>query len=159
MGAYQPIAAFIKLAKKTRLDATFVNISFVGSKALAQELGEDGAGVVITQVVPSPWDRSIPVVAQYQDALRAVDPKADPGFVSLEGYLVGRMTVMTLEKMGGAITRDQFMKTVMTAGRFDMGGIELAFGPDDNQGSDEVFLTVIQPDGSFRSVERLSPTS
>lgn len=159
VGAYKPIAAFIKLAKKTGVDATFVNISFVGSKALAKELGNDGAGVVVTQVVPFPWDRSIPAVAQYQDALRAVDPSAEPGFVSLEGYMVGRLTVMALEKMGGKFSRDGFMKTVAGLGRFSLGGVDLAFGPDDNQGSDEVFLTVIQSDGSFRAVDRLGPTS
>ncbi|MGI9503535.1 MAG: ABC transporter substrate-binding protein, partial [Geminicoccaceae bacterium] len=159
VGAYKPIAAFIKLAKKTGVDATFVNISFVGSKALAKELGDDGAGVVVTQVVPFPWDRSIPAVAQYQDALRAVDPNAEPGFVSLEGYLVGRLTVMALEKMGGNFSRDGFMKTVAGLGQISLGGVELAFGPDDNQGSDQVFLTVIQSDGSFRAVDRLGPTS
>ena len=159
VGAYKPIAAFVKLAKKTGVDATFVNISFVGSKALAKELGKDGAGVVITQVVPFPWDRSIPAVAQYQEALRAVDADAEPGFVSLEGYLVGRLTIMALEKMGGSFSREGFMKTVAGLGRFSLGGVELAFGPNDNQGSDEVFLTVIQSDGSFRAVDRLSPTS
>ena len=159
VGAYKPIAAFIKLAKKTGIDATFVNISFVGSKALAKELGKDGEGVVITQVVPFPWDRSIPAVAEYQDALRAVDASAEPGFVSLEGYLVGRLTIMALEKMGDSFTRDRFMKTVAGLGNVSLGGVDLAFGPDDNQGSDEVFLTVIQPDGSFRAVDRLSPTS
>ncbi|MEM7044801.1 MAG: ABC transporter substrate-binding protein [Pseudomonadota bacterium] len=159
VGAYKPIAAFVKLAKKTGIDATFVNISFVGSKALAEELGKDGAGVVVTQVVPFPWDRSIPVVANYQDALRAMDPGAEPGFVSLEGYLVGRLTIDVLEKMGGSVTRQDFMKTVEALGRFSLGGVDLAFGPGDNQGSDEVFLTVIQSDGSFRAVDRLSPTS
>ena len=85
VGAYKPIAEFIKLAGKTKLKATFVNISFVGSKALAKELGAQGAGVVITQVVPFPWDTSIPLVKQYHEALKAHDANAEPGFVSLEG--------------------------------------------------------------------------
>ena len=159
VGAYKPIAAFIKLAKKVGIDTTFVNISFVGSKALAKELGDDGVGVVVTQVVPFPWDRSIPVVAQYQDALHAVHADAEPGFVSLEGYLVGRLTILALEKMGGNFSRDGFMKTVAGLGQFSLGGVELAFGPHDNQGSDKVFLTVIKPDGSFSAVDSLSPSS
>lgn len=159
VGAYKPIAAFIKLAKKSRIDATFVNISFVGSKALAKELGDDGAGVVVTQVVPFPWDRSLPAVADYQDALRTIDPQAEPGFVSLEGYLVGRLAIMALEEMGDDVSRNNFMKTVAAMGNVSLGGIDLSFGRDDNQGSDKVFLTVIQPDGSFRAVDRLSPTS
>jgi ABC-type branched-subunit amino acid transport system substrate-binding protein len=159
VGAYKPIAAFIKLARKTGIDATFVNISFVGSKALAKELGKDGAGVVVTQVVPFPWDRSVTLVVQYQDALKAMDSAAEPGFVSLEGYIVGRMTIAALEKTGGALTRDAFLKAIPELGRFELGGVELVFGPGDNQASDDVFLTVIQQDGSFRAVERLDPTS
>lgn len=159
VGAYKPIATFVKLAKKTGIDATFVNISFVGSKALAEELGEDGAGVVVTQVVPFPWDRSIPLVAQYQNAIKAIDDSAEPGFVTLEGYIVGRLTIAALEKTDGDVTREAFLKTIPSLGQFDLGGVRMAFGPDDNQGSDAVFLTVIQPDGSFRAVERLDPTS
>jgi ABC-type branched-subunit amino acid transport system substrate-binding protein len=66
VGTYKPCAEFIKLAKRIKLDAVFVNISFVGSNALAEELGEDGKGVVVTQVVPLPTDTDIALVAQYQ---------------------------------------------------------------------------------------------
>ena len=159
VGAYKPIAAFIKLARKTKLEATFVNISFVGSKALAKELGADGTGVVITQVVPSPWDTSIPLVASYQAALKAHDPDAEPGFVSLEGYMVGRLTVMALENIDGEPTREAFMKTFAETGDFDLGGVTLSYGPNDNQGMDQVFLTLIQADGTFKSVDRLGETS
>jgi ABC-type branched-subunit amino acid transport system substrate-binding protein len=38
----KPAAEFIKLAKQIRFDPTFVNISFVGSDALAKELGPAG---------------------------------------------------------------------------------------------------------------------
>ncbi len=50
VGAYQPSAEFIKIARGLDLDPVFVNISFVGSKALADELGGNGDGVVVTQV-------------------------------------------------------------------------------------------------------------
>ncbi len=155
VGPYKPIAAFIKLADKVGMKATFVNISFVGSKALAKELGDFGAGVVVTQVVPFPWDTSIPLVANYQTALKANNPDAEPGFVSLEGYMVGRLTIMALAKIDGDVTRQKLMDVIASTGTFDLGGVTLTFGPDDNQGMDQVFLTVIQPDGSFKAVERL----
>jgi len=156
VGAYKPIAAFIKLARKIKFNPAFVNISFVGSKALAKELGDAGEGVIVSQVVPFPWDETIPLVKRYQAALKAEDAKAEPGFVTLEGYMVGRLTIMTLEKMGAEITRENFMKTVAATGKYDLGGITLTFGPDDNQGMDKVFLTVIQKDGSFKSVAKLT---
>ena len=35
----------------------------------------------------------------------------------------------------------------------------MTYGPDDNQGLDKVFMTVIQPDGSFKAVEKLAKMS
>jgi branched-chain amino acid transport system substrate-binding protein len=152
---YKPAAVFIKLARQIRLEATFVNISFVGSDALAKELGPVGAGVVITQVVPFPKDAAIPVVGRYQASLKASAPDAQPGFVSLEGYLVGRAIIAVLEKVNGEPTRKALIEAVQKAGTFDLGGFRLAYSDSSNRGSDHVFLTVIQADGSFKAVDHL----
>jgi branched-chain amino acid transport system substrate-binding protein len=152
---YKPAAEFIKLAKQIKLDATFVNISFVGSDALAKELGAAGAGVVITQVVPFPKDAAIPVVGRYQASLKASAPDAQPGFVSLEGYLVGRAIAAAIEKVDGDLTRQAMIDAVQKAGSLDLGGFKLSYSPTSNRGSNEVFLTVIQADGSFKAVDRL----
>ena len=82
------------------MDWLFLNVSFVGSNALAQELGADGVGVLVTQVVPFPEDDSLAVVAAYQRALAAYAPDATPGFVSFEGYLAGRLAIAGLEQCG-----------------------------------------------------------
>lgn len=152
---YKPAAEFIKLAKQIKLDATFVNISFVGSDALAKELGPVGTGVVITQVVPFPNDATIPVVGRYQASLKASTPDAQPGFVSLEGYLVGRAIIAALEKVNGEPTRKALIEAVQKAGTIDLGGFKLAYSDSSNRGSDHVFLTVIQADGSFKAVDHL----
>jgi ABC-type branched-subunit amino acid transport system substrate-binding protein len=156
VGAYKPLAEFIKLSRKLKMDPVFVTISFVGSNALAEELGDQGNGVVISQVVPFPTDVSIPLVAAYQKALTAYDAALEPGFVSLEGYMVGRLTIMALEKAGTELSRENFLSSVYGTGVFDLGGATLNYGVGDNQGMDNVFLTVIQPDGSFKAVETLT---
>jgi branched-chain amino acid transport system substrate-binding protein len=155
VGAYKPSAEFIKLARKIEFNPVFVNISFVGASALAKELGSEGAGVIVSQVVPFPWDASLKVVADYHAAIKAKDPKAQPEFVSLEGYLVGRLTIAALEKTGPNPTREGLLQTIKATGKFDFGGLEMTFGPQDNEGLDKVFMTVIQPDGSFKAVEKL----
>ena len=93
VGPYNPIASFIKLSKKINFKPTFVNISFVGSTALSAALGDARDGVIISQVVPFPWDRSVGVVQSYQAALKAYNKEAKIGFVSLEGYIVGRLAI------------------------------------------------------------------
>jgi ABC-type branched-subunit amino acid transport system substrate-binding protein len=159
VGAYKPCAAFIKLARKVDFNPAFVNISFVGATALARELGPDGKGVVVSQVVPFPWDASLKVVAEYHAAIKAADANAQPEFVSLEGYLVGRLTIAALEKVGADPTRDGLLKTIKATGTFDIGGLSMTFGPERNEGLDTVFMTVIQGDGSFKPVDRLTRMS
>ncbi len=155
IGPYKPVAAFIKLAHQVKLDAIFVAISFVGSESLAKELGDQGRGVIISQVVPFPWDTSMPIVASYQSAIAADEDK--PGFVSFEGYLVGRLVVEALKRVSGSPTREKLLDA-FKEGPFDLGGITLSYGPMKNQGSDQVFFTILQADGSFRPVARLERT-
>ena len=155
IGAYQPMAEFIKLARFRQMDALFLNVSFVGSNALAQELGAKGVGVLVTQVVPFPEDDSLPVVAAYQRALAAYAPDATPGFVSLEGYLAGRLAIAGLEKCGRDLDRECFLASLREAEAFDIEGFAIRFGEDDNQGSDRVFLTVIGPGEQYYAIESL----
>ncbi|MEA3028360.1 MAG: hypothetical protein QOF91_3645 [Alphaproteobacteria bacterium] len=153
---YKPAAEFIKLARQIKFNPIFVNISFVGSDALAEELGPAGAGVVVTQVVPFPQETAIPVVARYQAALKSSDPAAVPGFVSLEGYLVGRTIAAALARMGGEPSRRGFINAISMGGPIELDGFRLVYGPNNNHGSDQVFLTVIEPDGRFKPVTRLT---
>lgn len=157
VGPYKPIAAFIKLARQLKVDATFVAISFVGSDSLAQELGSEGAGVVVSQVVPFPGDKSLPVVASYQSALAAVNEKSKPGFVSLEGYLAGRLVVEAIKRIPGEPTREAFLDIVERE-PFDLGGMKLTFSATQNQGSNRVYFTVLQSNGLFQPVAKLVKT-
>ncbi len=152
VGAYKPVAEFIRLSRKMKFNPTFVNISFVGSDALARELGDDGEGVIISQVVPFPWDASIPVVAQYQQALAAFDPAAAPDFVTLEGYLTGRLAIAALDAAGRDLTRENYLSAFSNLRKIDFGGVVMEFGPGDNQGMDSVFLTRITKDGGFAPI-------
>jgi branched-chain amino acid transport system substrate-binding protein len=154
VGPYKPIAEFIKLARQLKLDSVFVAISFVGPDSLVEELGSQGADVIISQVVPFPWDVTLPVVAAYQAAIAAASEKSKPGFVSLEGYLVGRVVVEALRRIEGEPTREALLTAIAKA-PIDLGGLVLTYGPDRNQGMDQVFFTIVQADGSFKPVTRL----
>ncbi|MEM8569880.1 MAG: ABC transporter substrate-binding protein [Pseudomonadota bacterium] len=153
VGAYKPIAEFIRWARKLEFEPDFVNISFVGSASLAAELGQDGEGVIVSQVVPFPWDETIPLVARYQRALASFDSAAEPGFVSLEGYLVGRLAIEALDAAGRNLTRDGFMDAFFGLGAHDFGGVGMTFSEGDNQGMDDVFLTHITASGDYAKIE------
>src|ERR1700726_3155194 len=155
VGTYGPCAEFIKLAHKGEFNPIFVSVSFVGANALAKELGPEGNGVIVSQVVPFPWDTSTRLVADYQAAERALDPAMKPEFVSLEGYLSGRLVAAALQRTGPNPTRADMLKVISDVGSFDISGTIMTFGPKVHDAPAKVFLTVIQPDGTFKAVEEL----
>ena len=134
------------------MDAFFVTLSFVGSNALADQLGNDGVGVYVTQVVPFPRGGALPVVGIYNRALSEYKQYAVPGFVSLEGYLAGRLAIYGLGILWPRVKSGVFLESLRDAETIDIDGFQLSFGKDDNQGSDAVFLTTIAPDGGYRPV-------
>ncbi|BAQ68921.1 extracellular ligand-binding receptor [Rhodovulum sulfidophilum] len=149
VAAYKPVAEFVRVGRRLDFTPTVVDISFVGSRALSEELGADGEGIIVSQVVPFPGDTALPIVAEYQAALKEVDAQARPDFVSLEGYLAGRIALRALQKAGPFATRSRMLEALDQLGTFDLGGLHFSYGPGDNQGLDEVFLTRIGADGAF----------
>ena len=155
VGAPTPVAAFVNWASKLKLDLVYMTTSFAGGNALTRSLSPeslDGAGLLMTQVVPPLLGDSLPIVEQYRKALQTTSPAAEPGFVSLEGYLAGRLAIAAMQQCGPNPQRDQVLPQLRAGGRIDLGGFVLEFGPDDYQGSDAVYLTTVSPQGQYLPV-------
>ena len=157
IGAYKPAASMIRWARRLNFNPYFINISFIGSSALARELGPDGAGVYITQIVPFPFTAESPLIKKYHAALTQVDAQSAPSFVSLEGYLAGRLVIEGLRLVGQNPDRQGLLEAIRQAGAINLDGFVLNYEAGDNQGSDQVYLTQLDASGNFHSVENLSP--
>lgn len=143
VGAYAPCAKFIQLARKEFPAMRFLNVSFVGSEALADALGADSEGVIVTQVVPE-LNADLPAVKEYREQV-GKQGGAKPSFVSLEGYLVGKLFVEGLRRAGSAPTRESIVDALEGLKAHDLGiGVPLSFGPQDHQASHTVWPTVIR---------------
>jgi ABC-type branched-subunit amino acid transport system substrate-binding protein len=147
ISAYKSCAAYIKETKAAGQNPTFWNVSFVGSKALAKELDKEGRGVQISQVVPFPWDGSVPVVKEYQRAM--AEAKAEPGFGTLEGYIAAKVMVEGLRRAGRNLTREGFVRAMEGIQDFDVGGFKVNYGPGNRSGSRFVDLTIISKNQKF----------
>jgi branched-chain amino acid transport system substrate-binding protein len=149
ISAYKSCAAFIRMMRAARFNPQFMNVSFVGSKALAKETGVDGRGVAVSQVVPFPWNIGVPVVKEYQQQLEASTGKADYSFTSLEGFIAAKVLVEGLRRAGHDVTREKFIGAMETIHDFDLGGYWISFSPSSHNGSRFVELTVIGKDERF----------
>jgi ABC-type branched-subunit amino acid transport system substrate-binding protein len=147
ISAYKSCAAFIKSMKTAGGLQQFWNVSFVGSKALAGELGDDGRGVQISQVVPFPWSDSTPIVRDYQKQIGAPDKYS---FTSLEGYIAAKILVEGLKRAGKNPTRESLVDGLAGMGKTDLGGFTVTYTPTNHNGSSYVDLTIISRAGVFK---------
>jgi ABC-type branched-subunit amino acid transport system substrate-binding protein len=148
ISAYTSIAEFVRQMKKAGSATQFHNVSFVGSKALADALKDEGYGVAISQVVPFPWSPSVPIVKEYQTILVKAG-NMDFNFSSLEGYIVGKVMVEGLKRAGKDLTREKLVAALDSMNTVDLGDFVVSFSPKNHSGSKFVDLTMIGRDGKF----------
>lgn len=151
ISAYASCAAYIRSMQKAGYTGQFYNVSFVGSQALADTLGSDGAGVVISQVVPFPWRAATPVVNEYQKVMTRAGIR-DWNFSSLEGFIAARIFAEGVRRAGRDLTREKLIQALESINRdnFDGGGFDVGFSPTSHNGSSYVDMTMIGKDGKFR---------
>ena len=152
IGAYKACAAFIRAARKVGYGGTFYNVSFVGTQALADELGKDGAGVVVSQVVPSPYNPARPIAREFADAVKAAsNSEVHANFSSMEGYLAAKLFAEGLRRAGNKPTRESLVSGLESIGSQSLGGFAVSFGANDHVASSFVELSMLTGDGRVRT--------
>lgn len=142
IGSYRACAAFIKKAKQSGMNVPMANVSFVGTAALIKELGADAEGVIISQVMPSPFDSSNPLVKEYQ-ADMAASGATDFDYTSIEGYIGAKVLAEALKNAKAPITRDS-LRASLDSLSLDFSGFKVNFSSSNHSGSKKVYLTVVK---------------
>jgi branched-chain amino acid transport system substrate-binding protein len=150
ISAYKSCAAFVREARRAGYGGTFYNVSFVGTQALADELGKDGLGVVVSQVMPFPFSSTAAVVREYRQALEQSDKELLPNYSSMEGYVAAKVFTEGLRRAGPTLARDSLIRGLESLQRFDVGGYVVGFSPSNHQGSSFVELSMLTGDGKVR---------
>lgn len=148
ISAYKSCAALIKLARSKGYGGQFFNVSFVGSTALSAELGETGAGVTISQVVPFPYTPSSAVVREYQQRMTEAGNK-DFDFSSMEGFLAAKVFVEGVRRAGKTLTRESLVTGLESMRELNLGGFLVNYSPKSHEGSRFTDLTIIGRGGRF----------
>jgi serine/threonine protein kinase/ABC-type branched-subunit amino acid transport system substrate-binding protein len=156
VGTYKASARFIQKIREHKLDAILINVSFVGSNALAEELkelGVSGAGVIVTQVVPH-FDSGATGIIRYREALKKYHPDQQPDFISLEGYVVGQLFAEGLRRAGRDLDTEKLVDALEHIQDFDPGtGSNLGFSMSQHQATHKVWGTMLDDTGAFRSID------
>ena len=157
VGTYKASARFIQKLRDRKLDALFLNVSFVGSGSLAEELKElgpsYGTGVIVTQVVPH-YESGATGIIRYRELLRKYHPDQQPDFVSLEGFIVGQLFAEGVRRTGRELDTEKLIDALEQIQGYDPGtGGSLGFAMSQHQASHKVWGTQLDDKGAFRSIE------
>lgn len=153
ISAYAASAAFVRAARKAGYGGTFYNVSFVGTQALADELGKDGAGVVVSQVVPSPYQPSRQITREFLDAIKKGGNKVQPNYSSMEGYVAARVFAEGLRQAhaSGKVTRESFIAGTESIGTQAISGFAVALSATNHAASKFVEMSMLTGDGRVRT--------
>ncbi|MCE4555209.1 ABC transporter substrate-binding protein [Pelomonas cellulosilytica] len=128
--------------------AQLVTLSNNAAAGFIKDLGDIGHGTIVSQVFP--YERSIakPVIKEAIETAKKAGVELTPSMV--EGYVSAKVLVEGLKRAGPKPTRETLRKGLESMGRFDLGGIEVGYGPSDHSGLDYVDLAIIDQSGKFR---------
>src|SRR5215467_7860993 len=125
-------------------------MSIVPQAEILKTLGEAKArGIVISQAVPYPFSATLPLVSEYQRLMKQYAPNEPYSFSSLEGFVVGKITVAALKKAGKGVTREKVLRAISNMGELDLGGVYVNYTPKARNGWGGVDLTVIGANGKL----------
>jgi serine/threonine protein kinase/ABC-type branched-subunit amino acid transport system substrate-binding protein len=157
ISTYKAAVRFIQKVKDSDVAPIFLNVSFVGSNALADGLKELGPsyadGVIVTQVVPH-YDSGATGVIKYREALKKYHPDQHPDFISLEGYVASQLFAEGLRRAGRNLDTEKLVDALESIRDYDLGiGTVMGFGLSEHQASHKVWGTVMDGQGQFRTLE------
>jgi ABC-type branched-subunit amino acid transport system substrate-binding protein len=150
ISAYRSCAAFIREARKAGYGGTFYNVSFVGTQALADELGKEGRGVMISQVMPYPFATTTVISREYLEAVRKAGGDAKPNYSSMEGYVAAKVLTEGLRRAGRNPTREALVNALESIQNASFGGFNVNFGPKQHVASRFVDLSMLTEEGRVR---------
>lgn len=150
ISAYTSCAAYIRAARKAGYGGGFYNVSFVGTQALADELGKFGAGVVVSQVMPSPYSAGKAISREFADAVRRSNGAVQSNYSSMEGYIAAKVLAEGLRRSGGKGGGDGLITALESINNMAMGGFNVNFSKADHVASTFVEMSMLTGDGKVR---------
>ncbi|WP_051001869.1 ABC transporter substrate-binding protein [Herbaspirillum sp. YR522] len=128
----------------------YFGASITGQRTFIEQLGAFSRGVVIAQVVPSPWQVSIPLVADYRK-LMVAQGVSEFSFGSMEGFIGARILVEALRRAGRHLTRERLIEALesINESNFEHRGFPVNFSATNHQGADFVDTAMISSSSLF----------
>ncbi|NML25492.1 ABC transporter substrate-binding protein [Zoogloea sp. G-4-1-14] len=144
---YKPTAEFIRQMRKAGQIPQFSTLSPIGADLLIAEMGaKEAHGIGISQVMPYPWNDTLPITKEYHKALQTHAKHGNYSYYGIEGFINAKLVAEALKKAGRDPSREKVV-SALESGAFDLGGYKVNYSPANHNGSRFVDLTVLGRDG------------
>jgi len=140
--------AFVKQMKKTGRGPVFITLSNNSSNAFIKNLGEDGWGVAVSQVSPFPFSRTMPITKEFHEVIKGRQDVA-ASYSSMEGFISAKVLVEGLKRAGPKPTREKLIAGLESMNKYDLGGVDVSYGPQLRAGTSFIDITIISKTGKF----------
>jgi ABC-type branched-subunit amino acid transport system substrate-binding protein len=148
LGSPPYMAQTIDELRKAGVTKPIFALSYLLPKLAVKVIGPEASrGIAVAQTFPNPMGHALPLLGEFQAAMRAIDP--DLRLYSsfhLEGYIVARVAAEGLRRIGGPITPAALLAALRRGGPVDVGGFRVDFSRG-NAGSNFVDLGMVTPAG------------
>jgi branched-chain amino acid transport system substrate-binding protein len=149
VGSSGAVSEGVKLLRAAGYEGTFLTQSNNASGGFIKSLGESSRGVVVSQVFPNERAFGVPMVKEARE-LAAAKNMGEISPAMLEGFAAAKVLVEGLRRAGSNPTRKKVLAALEDIKKFDIGGMDITYGPDDHTGLDFVDLSIIGKGGKFR---------
>jgi branched-chain amino acid transport system substrate-binding protein len=149
VSAGKPSVDFIDAYLKAGHRSTFYMLSVTSNVQLVQLLGPRARGIVISQVVPSPWNQSVKLVRDFQSLAHAAGVK-DFTFSQMEGFMSASVLTDALKRSGRVPSREGLVRALEETKHLDLGGYLVELSPTRHSSGKLVDLLILDSEGKFR---------
>lgn len=148
ISAGKPSVDFVDAYLAAGHRSTFYMLSVISNAQLVKALGERARGIVVSQVVPSPWNQSMPISREFQ-ALAKAKGITEYTFSQMEGFISAKFLVEALQRAGAKPTRATLVQAMESMKSVNLGGYPVELSATQHSSGKFVDLLMMGRDGRF----------
>jgi ABC-type branched-subunit amino acid transport system substrate-binding protein len=138
-------ADVIRKVRETNPRMMFLVLSNAVSEEFLSGIAKVGRNVVMSQVMPFPWDSKVAIVKEFNRLNTQYKAKVPVSHAALEGFAAAKLLTIAAQKAGPQADAHRIAEVLRTTGPIDLGGIIY----DPHAKSHLVDLTMVSRDGKL----------
>jgi branched-chain amino acid transport system substrate-binding protein len=135
----------IKKVREAGSRMMFLVLSNAVSDEFLKTIAQVGRGVVMSQVMPYPWNSTIPIVKEFNRLNAQYKAKVPVSYAALEGFAAAKLLTMAALRAGSQPDAKKIAEVLRTTSAIDLGGIVY----DPHAKSRFVDLTMVSREGKL----------